>query len=415
LQSKPDMNTRPIEYAFVFKMLNEIEPDEVIDIGTGTSALPALIRHCGFRVHAVDNFDDYWKTGVLNRHWLIHKVDIHDPKEIAGNTDVFTCVSVLEHLRDPDLAIKKMMKLLNIGGHLIMTFPYNESDYIEDVYKLPEAGYGQNYPYPCHVFNAESIKRWCDNGGTITQVELYQCFTGKYWTMGEKIKPICLNDGQKKPAETTFEHLCCICIEKVKEIITRDDQLEEERFKGDLSYQVYHNEVEWDEPTRENIKARIDRIVELSQGNTLDIGCSDGVISILIAEKGLNVIGMDMLQEHIDRANVNLKKASEKAQRKAYFTQGWAEELKYFDDTYDTVILGEVLEHVVDPDKVLNEIKRVLKPSGTALISVPIGENNVRSHKRFFTQETLTETLSSYFKLDIEVFGTQMLAVCEKE
>jgi len=125
-----------------------------------------------------------------------------------------------------------------------------------------------------------------------------------------------------------------------------------------------------------------------------------------------------MLQEHIDRANANLKKASEKAQRKAYFTQGWAEELKYFDDTFDTVILGEVLEHVVDTDQVLSEIKRVLKPQGLALISVPVGENAVRSHKRFFTEESLIDLLTKHFLVDlskIEVFGTQMLAVCEKD
>jgi len=408
ISSKADMNTRPVEYSFVFKMLNEIEPNEIIDVGTGTSALPALMRHSGFIVHAVDNFKDYWTEGVLNRHWLIQQVDIHDPKEIAGNTDVFTCISALEHMRDPDLAISKMMKLLRVGGHLILTFPYNETDYIKNVYKLPEAGYGQNYPYPCHVFNDDSIIKWCkNNGGELIQAEYYQCFTGKYWTMGTKIKPELSNFDS---------HLACICIKKIQEVITRDDQLAEERFKGDLSYQVYHNQVEWDEPTRENIKKRINRIVELSQGHVLDIGCSDGLTTILIAEKGLNVIGIDMLQEHIDRANANLKKASDKAQKKAYFTQGWAEELKYFDDTFDTVILGEVLEHVVDTDKVLSEIRRVLKPLGLALISVPIGENAVRSHKRFFTEETLKELLSGYFKINrIEVFGTQMLAVCEKD
>jgi len=111
----------------------------------------------------------------------------------------------------------------------------------------------------------------------------------------------------------------------------------------------------------------------------------------------------------------NLEKASPQAKNKVYFTQGWAEELKYFDDTYDTVILGEVLEHVVDTDAVLSEIKRVLKPEGQALISVPIGKNAVRSHKRFFEQDTLTELLSQYFTVDrIEVFGTQMLAVCKE-
>ena len=39
---------------------------------------------------------------------------------------------------------------------------------------------------------------------------------------------------------------------------------------------------------------------------------------------------------------------------------------------YDAVLLTQVLEHVPDPEKVLREIRRILKPGGKLLVSVPL-------------------------------------------
>lgn len=41
------------------------------------------------------------------------------------------------------------------------------------------------------------------------------------------------------------------------------------------------------------------------------------------------------------------------------------------DDSYDVVIMGEILEHVPDPIAVLEEAHRLLRPKGIALITVP--------------------------------------------
>jgi SAM-dependent methyltransferase len=42
------------------------------------------------------------------------------------------------------------------------------------------------------------------------------------------------------------------------------------------------------------------------------------------------------------------------------------------DNTYDAVVLTQVLEHVPDPEAILSEIYRVLKPDGKLLLSVPL-------------------------------------------
>lgn len=48
-----------------------------------------------------------------------------------------------------------------------------------------------------------------------------------------------------------------------------------------------------------------------------------------------------------------------------------AERLPFGEKTIDTVLLSEVLEHVRNPQSALREIRRVLKPGGRALITLP--------------------------------------------
>ena len=73
-------NERPIEFSFVFRKLGEIYPKTILDVGTGTTALPHLMRNCGYLVTATDNVRDYWSSGMLNRHY--HVID--DDKSALG-------------------------------------------------------------------------------------------------------------------------------------------------------------------------------------------------------------------------------------------------------------------------------------------------------------------------------------------
>jgi SAM-dependent methyltransferase len=50
----------------------------------------------------------------------------------------------------------------------------------------------------------------------------------------------------------------------------------------------------------------------------------------------------------------------------------WLHEIPQPDNTYDAVILTQVLEHVPDPAAVLRELRRILKPGGRILLSVPL-------------------------------------------
>ena len=70
------LSERPVEYSFVFKCIGMLCPTRVLDVGTGTTALPHLIRNCGPLVTAIDNINDYWPSGMSNRHYYVLDKDI---------------------------------------------------------------------------------------------------------------------------------------------------------------------------------------------------------------------------------------------------------------------------------------------------------------------------------------------------
>jgi len=182
-------NERPIEFGFVFRKIGEIYPRTILDVGTGTTALPHLMRNCGCLVTATDNVRDYWPSGMLNRHWHVIDDNIKETR-LSAKFDLITCISVLEHIQEPGKAVKNMFSLLKPNGHLILTFPYNERSYVRNVYELPESSYGKDAPYITQSYSRIVLDRWLrENHGTILDQEYWQCWEGDHWTVGKQLIP----------------------------------------------------------------------------------------------------------------------------------------------------------------------------------------------------------------------------------
>jgi SAM-dependent methyltransferase len=177
-------NERPIEYRFVFQCLSQLHPITVLDVGTGTTALPSLMANCGCVVRAIDNIRDYWQTGIVNRHWQVVDDDIRNPRT-AELFDMITCVSVIEHIDQPTTAFKSMIALLRPGGYLVLTTPYNERRSVPNVYALPGAAYGQDAPYICRGSSRGDIDNWLTGTGSeIVCQEFWSFWSGEVWTQG---------------------------------------------------------------------------------------------------------------------------------------------------------------------------------------------------------------------------------------
>lgn len=111
----------------------------------------------------------------------------------------------------------------------------------------------------------------------------------------------------------------------------------------------------------------VGNLIEPTGGRVLDIGSADGVFTKVILErsKADQVIGIDVLQDSVKWANDHWKN------KKVKFQVGDAHKLEFKPSTFDAVFILEVLEHVFEPEKVIEEIRRVLKSGGYVIILVP--------------------------------------------
>ncbi|MHA6287101.1 class I SAM-dependent methyltransferase [Maricaulis sp. CAU 1757] len=109
----------------------------------------------------------------------------------------------------------------------------------------------------------------------------------------------------------------------------------------------------------------------------LDLGCGQGrhMHGLYWSDIPVHAVGLDLCE-------TDLRIAADKffelpppepasSERSAVLTTGRAERLPFPDASFDRIICSEVLEHVDDPDTVLAEIERLLKPGGRFAVSVP--------------------------------------------
>ena len=111
------------------------------------------------------------------------------------------------------------------------------------------------------------------------------------------------------------------------------------------------------------IKQR-EKIVPLARGKVLEIGIGSGLnLPYLDAARIDSLVGIDPSEELIGLA----EKRIDDSMPKIEFIVSKAEDMHFNDDTFDTVLMTYTMCTVDDVSRVLDELKRVLKPDGHLL------------------------------------------------
>jgi spore maturation protein CgeB/SAM-dependent methyltransferase len=112
----------------------------------------------------------------------------------------------------------------------------------------------------------------------------------------------------------------------------------------------------------------------------LDVGCSQGIASILLGREGYEVVGIDTSSAAIEFANKDLGKEAADVQARVTFLEA---DLFSYDKTasFNTVILGEVIEHMMDPLACLQSALVPLRVGGKVVLTTPFGYAPHDDHK----------------------------------
>ena len=107
----------------------------------------------------------------------------------------------------------------------------------------------------------------------------------------------------------------------------------------------------------------------------LDLGCGAGRHAFEALRRGAHVVALDADQGELHKVAAMFAAMSEAGEvpsgARASTAVGDATAMPFPDAAFDRVIAAEVLEHIPADEAAMREIARVLRPGGTAVVSVP--------------------------------------------
>lgn len=148
----------------------------------------------------------------------------------------------------------------------------------------------------------------------------------------------------------------------------------------------------------------IDALAKISKvGKILDLGCMESVLPLFLSSLGFQVTGFDFRQYPYRVPNFE-------------FVQGSILDLPFEDASFDAATCVSTIEHIGigfynDPKDSLRadlkgmlEIRRILKPQGLLILTVPFGKVSVNHQQRIYDQKGLSELLSGFSIETIKFF-----------
>ena len=141
----------------------------------------------------------------------------------------------------------------------------------------------------------------------------------------------------------------------------------------------------------ERVRNRIYWMARQAHGTKiLDVGTSEGILALLLARERHEVLAIDLNDEAIAYANELRAKETPDVQGLVRFEV--ANFLDHeFDERFDTIVLGEVIEHLVDVEAVLEKAVACLNAGGRLIITTPMGLLPSSDHKQTFLLSRLVE------------------------
>lgn len=107
-------------YDTVLDIVHNLPPGKLLDVPAGEGALAARLLRAGFDIRCCDLYPEIFRLNDIE----IRRGDMGSRLPYDDSSfDYITCVEGLEHIENPQQAIREFSRLLKTGGHLIITIP----------------------------------------------------------------------------------------------------------------------------------------------------------------------------------------------------------------------------------------------------------------------------------------------------
>ncbi len=115
-----------LRYPEIADVIVQLRPRRLLDVGCGSGYLAKLLkaRLPGLVVHGVDISSVALERARdhLDQIWQVD-LDKNDMPVSSEQYDTVTCIEVLEHLYDPDHAMREIARVLAPGGYTVVSVP----------------------------------------------------------------------------------------------------------------------------------------------------------------------------------------------------------------------------------------------------------------------------------------------------
>lgn len=110
----------------------------------------------------------------------------------------------------------------------------------------------------------------------------------------------------------------------------------------------------------------IDRSVALAGKNVLDVGCGGGILSESMAARGAKVTGIDLGEKALAVARLHQLESGAKVEYRLVSAEQMASEQP---ENFEVVTCLEMLEHVPEPQSIVQACASLVKPGGQVFFS----------------------------------------------
>lgn len=123
----------------------------------------------------------------------------------------------------------------------------------------------------------------------------------------------------------------------------------------------------------ENTNDTLLKMINNDHKRLFDIGCgSNPEIDISLSGRGNEIVGIELSKTYARTA----KKVCRKKRANIEIIVADGTTLPFKDNSFDGCICSETIEHVPDPENLIDEIHRVVRPEGKAYVTAP-NRNNI--------------------------------------